>query len=161
MNPKQKKERMIIIRAEKNEETGVVSSRGVIIPLSSAIRGSQYSYIEDPNYFRTQNVPGLHTLMNARKTYHIYIHNYPNFACTKITPGPHTQLPHFCMYENHARPTYTITPILHVRKTRPAYRKKSEDRPKIEPGLWSRGAPEDGPPPRAGLGAPHNHRLFI
>ena len=27
------------------------------------------------------------------------------------------------MYENHARPTYTITPILHVRKTRLAYRK--------------------------------------
>ena len=94
---------------------------GVIIPLSSAIRGSQHSYIEDPNYFRTQNVPGLHTLMNARKTYHIYIHNYPNFACTKtrpayihnypisactkITPGLHTQLPQFCMYEKHARPT--------------------------------------------------------
>ena len=104
---------------------------GVIIPLSSAIRGSQHSYIEDPNYFRTQNVPGLHTLMNARKTYHIYIHNYPNFACTKITPGLHTQLPQFCMYEKHARPT----------------EKKTEDRPKIEPGLWSRGAPEDGPRP--------------
>ena len=70
---------------------------GVIIPLSSAIRGSQHPHIEDPNYLRTQNVPGLHTLMNARKAYHI------------------------CMYENHARPTYTITPILHVRKTRPAY----------------------------------------
>ena len=25
------------------------------------------------------------------------------------------------MYEKHARPTYTITPILHVRKSRPAY----------------------------------------
>ena len=89
----------------------------MIIPLSSAIRGSQHSYIEDPNYFRTQNVPGLHTLMNARKTYHIYIHNYPNFACTKITlayihnypisactkitPGLHTQLPQFCMYAKH------------------------------------------------------------
>ncbi|KAK3718248.1 hypothetical protein RRG08_023019 [Elysia crispata] len=31
----------------------------------------------------------------------------------------------------------------------------------MEPGLWSRGAPEDGPPPRAGLGAPHNHWYIL
>ena len=85
----------------------------MIIPLSSAIRGSQHPYIEDPNYFRTQNVPGLHTLMNARKAYHI------------------------CMYENHARPTYTITPILHVRKSRPAYihNYSNSSCTKITPGL--------------------------
>ena len=134
----------------------------MIIPLSSAIRGSQHPFIEDPNYFRTQNVPGLHTLMNARKAYHIcmyenharptytitpilhvrksrpaYIHNYPNSSCTKITPGLHTQLPQFFMYENHARPTYTITPILHVRKSRPAYihNYPNSSCTKITPGL--------------------------
>ena len=76
----------------------------MIIPLSSAIRGSQHPHIEDPNYLRTQNVPG-------------YTPSGPNYECTKNIPHLHAQLPQFCMYEKHARPTYTITPILHVRKT--------------------------------------------
>ena len=37
-------------------------------------------------------------------------------ACTKNIPHLHALGPQFCMYENHDRPTYTITPILHVRK---------------------------------------------
>ena len=51
-----------------------------------------------------------------RKTY-IYMHLDPNSACTENTPGLHTQLPQFCMYGKHAWPTYTITPILHVRRS--------------------------------------------
>ena len=61
----------------------------------------------------------LHHLV--RKTYHIYIHSDPNSACTKNTPDLHAQLPQFCMYAKHAWPTYTIAPILHVRKTHLAY----------------------------------------
>ncbi|KAK3766851.1 hypothetical protein RRG08_051995 [Elysia crispata] len=41
--------------------------------------------------------------------------------CTQNIPGLHTLEPQFCMYEKHARPTYTRTPIVHVRKTRLAY----------------------------------------
>ena len=97
----------------------------MIIPLSSAIRGSQHPHIEDPNYLRTQNVPGLHTLgsqffmyekhttssctitpiLHVRKTYHIYMQNYPNSSCTKNTPGLHAELPQFCMYAKHIWPT--------------------------------------------------------
>ena len=202
----------------------------MIIPLSSAIRDSQHPHIEDPNYLRTQNVPGLHTLgpqffmyekhttssctitpiLHVRKTYHIYMQNYPNSSCTKNTPGLHAQLPQFFMYEKHARPTYTITPILHVRKTyhiymqnypnssctkntpglhaqlpqffmyekhaRPTYTITPILHVQKKPGLqkklgrqtkngtrvivaWSPG--RTAPPPRAGLGAPHNHRSFI
>ena len=105
----------------------------MIIPLSSAIRGSQHTYIEDPNYFRTQNVPGLHTLMNARKT--------STSACTKNTPGLHTQLPQFFMYENHARPTYTITPILHVW---PTVSVSIVHKTRAKTKGWSRGSTEVG-----------------
>ena len=92
----------------------------------------------------------------ARKTYHIYMQNYPNSACTKKVffvhalarqfcmytkhiwrwkfgfeyteggfwrsftkniPHLHALGPQFCMYAKHTRPTYTITPILHVRRS--------------------------------------------
>ena len=40
---------------------------------------------------------------------------------TKNIPHLHALGPQFCMYGKHAWPTYTITPILHLRKTRLAY----------------------------------------
>ena len=50
----------------------------------------------------------------VRKTYHIYMHSDPNSACTENTPGLHTQLPQFCMYEKSVFRTRTREAILHV-----------------------------------------------
>ena len=44
-------------------------------------------------------------------------------ACTKNIPNLHILGPQFCMYEKHTWPTYTIAPILHVRKTLFSYGK--------------------------------------
>ena len=87
------------------------------IQLSSAIRGSQHPYIEAScaiNTFRTRgnsacshlalggsgppctkNIPHLHALgpqfcMYTKKS-PTYMHNYSNSACTRNTPGLHTQ----------------------------------------------------------------------
>ena len=57
----------------------------------------------------------------AHKTRPAYIHSDPNCPCTKNTSGLHTLEPPCSMYAKHARPTYTRSPIVHVRKTRPAY----------------------------------------
>ena len=57
----------------------------------------------------------------ARKTYQIYIHYYPNSACTKNTFFVHALARQFCMYAKHFFRTRTREAILHVRKTHLAY----------------------------------------
>ena len=112
------------------------------------VRQTRLAYIHSGgNSSCTQNTPGVHTLGRqffiiahflpglplfrlpysgvlahlAHKTYLAYIHSNPNSACTKNTPGLHTLEPQLSMYAKHAWPTYTRTPIVHVRKKRPAY----------------------------------------
>ena len=72
-------------------------------------------------------------ILHVRKTPFSYTHSRGNSACThmalggsgppctKNIPHLHTLGPQLSMYTKQARPTYTITPILHVRKTRLAY----------------------------------------
>ena len=78
----------------------------------------------------------------ARKTYHIYMHSDPNSACTQNTPDLHALEPQFFMYAKHARPTYTIDPIIYVRGIRLAYTRATTN------WLTRRGA---RPTPLAGL----------
>ena len=47
----------------------------------------------------------------VRKTYHIYMQNYPNSACTKNTPDLHAELLQFCMCKKHF---FVNAAILHV-----------------------------------------------